>query len=36
MSEEQWRWIESELSNWANYSIVIFVSTKPWIGKANV
>jgi hypothetical protein len=32
MSKDQWAWLEGELSKSRQYSIVILVSSKPWIG----
>jgi len=35
MSEEQLSWFFSELSQFSEYSLVIWVSSRPWIGKAE-
>jgi phosphodiesterase/alkaline phosphatase D-like protein len=35
-STNQMQWFLKELGNWQNYSMIIFVSSVPWIGGSTV
>jgi len=35
-SDQQWQWLQQELSQAANYDFVVWVTTKPYIGVADL